>query len=332
MDTSSKEPSNNDSTPSNDTQIIKALLHEMAKMHHGLAQMQASLSRERTWSFRLKVLRILAVAGVASAAIVSAFMGHWTGKQRKNASQPHAAVIAIRGEIAANRDASAQKVIPVVQEAFKNENAKLIILRVNSPGGSAVQAGLIYDEVQTQKSLHPHKEVISVIEDFGASGGYYVALAGDQIYANRASMVGSIGVITAGFGFSELLNKAGVERRVITAGENKNLLDPFSPLTEDQKEFWEGVLTYTHQQFIETVVESRGPRLVNEHGIFTGLMWTGEQALHLGLIDGLDSAESIMRKLNLEYTVDYTPEPDLLSSFSRRLPNYAVDLFSQFIR
>lgn len=296
--------------------------------------MHAAMSRERTWSVRLKVLRIVAVAGVATAAIITALTGNWSNKQRKNASRPHAAVIAIRGEIAANQEASAQKVIPVVQEAFKNDNAKLIILRVNSPGGSAVQAGLIYDEVLAQKNLHPQKEVVAVIEDFGASGGYYVALAGDQIYANRASMVGSIGVITAGFGFSELLNKAGVERRVITAGDNKNLLDPFSPLTEDQKEFWEGVLTYTHQQFIETVVQSRGDRLANQRQqeIFSGLMWTGEQALHLGLIDGLDSAESIMRKLGLQHMVDYTPEADLLSSFSRRLPNYAIEIFKQFVR
>ena len=207
----------------------------------------------------------------------------------------HTALINIQGVIANDSLASADKVNYVLREAFKNPSAKAVIIKINSPGGSAVQAGRIHDEILQLKQYFK-KPVYAIIDDMGASGGYYIAIAADKIYANRASLVGSIGVISAGFGFSELLEKLGVERRVIRSGANKNFLDPFSPLTEDQKIFWEDVLAQTHQQFVKRVKEARGDKLdAKKEDIFSGLIWNGEQAKEIGLIDDLNTPENIAR-------------------------------------
>lgn len=209
--------------------------------------------------------------------------------------------------------------IPSIQAAFDNPNSQAIVLRINSPGGSPVQAGRIYDEVKAQRALHPEKKVYAIIDDIGASGGYYIASAADEIYADRASLVGSIGVISSGFGFTGLMDKLGIERRAITSGEHKALLDPFSPLTSDMKKFWEGVLSKTHQQFIERVKAGRGDRLKDDPEVFSGLLWNGEQAKDIGLIDGLGSLNSVARDvIHQSNLVDYTPTEDIIRRLTQR--------------
>lgn len=289
--------------------------------------------RERRWILGLRLLRSLGLVLIAVAVTLMALRPNLLPWEATNSKKTHTAVISVKGEITADSASSADSLIPAIQAAFENEFAKAVIIKINSPGGSAVQAGRIFDEIQDQRKLYPDKKVFAVIDDFGASGGYYVAMAADQIYANRASLVGSIGVISAGFGFTELMEKIGIERRTFTAGVNKNLLDPFAPITEDTKSFWKGVLAKTHEQFIERVKASRGPRLTDDPQVFSGLIWNGEQALQLGLIDGLASAEAIARNVIQEETiVNYTPNVDVLKRLASRVSFYAVDLFHSAIR
>ncbi|TQV73481.1 S49 family peptidase [Exilibacterium tricleocarpae] len=228
-------------------------------------------------------------------------------KPGPDAGQPHTALVKIEGVIAADQTASANAVVTGLRAAFESEQAKAVIVAINSPGGSPVQAGYIYDEIARLRELHPAKTVYAVIGDLGASGGYYVAAAADQIYADKASLVGSIGVTASGFGFVDSLEKLGVERRHFTAGDHKAFLDPFSPLKESERMFWQQVLDNTHQQFIEVVKRGRGDRLQVQDDMFSGLIWNGEQALELGLIDGLGSAGFVAREvIGEEAVVDYT--------------------------
>lgn len=222
-----------------------------------------------------------------------------------------AAVIEINGPIAAQQDANADAIIHAIREAFDHEGAKGLILRINSPGGSPVQAGYVYDEIQRLKQNKPDFPVYAVISDIGASGAYYIAAAADEIYADKASLVGSIGVIGSGFGFEGAMKKLGIERRLYTAGEHKAFLDPFSPEVPEEKEFWNGVLKLTHQQFIDQVKKGRGDRLQVTPDVFSGLIWTGEQALEMGLIDGLGSASFVARtQLDTEELVNFTYQPE----------------------
>jgi len=237
----------------------------------------------------------------------------------KTINVAHTAIISIDGVIASNNLASADKVNPVLRDAFKNENSKGVIVKINSPGGSAVQAGRIYDEIRQLKEQY-NKPVYAVIDDIGASGGYYVAIAADKVFANRASLVGSIGVISSSFGFTELLEKLGIERRVITSGENKDFMDPFLPLTEDKVDFWKKVLETTHQQFTSRVMESRLGKIdANNKALFSGLIWNGEQAKELGLIDELSTPERIARddvgEANL---IEYKINTDVFTRLSSR--------------
>lgn len=209
----------------------------------------------------------------------------------------HTAVINIKGAIAENEEASANNIVGPLRTAFEEESAKAIILSINSPGGSPVQAGYVYDEIQRLKRLHP-KPVYAVISDIGASGGYYIAVAADEIYADKASLVGSIGVTASGFGFVGMINKVGVERRTYTSGEHKNFLDPFLDSRDDESQFWSGVLGGVHNQFKSVVLEGRGDRIdANNKELFSGLIWNGEQALELGIIDGLGSAGYVAREV-----------------------------------
>lgn len=209
----------------------------------------------------------------------------------------HTAVINIKGAIAENEEASANNIVGPLRTAFEKESAKAIILSINSPGGSPVQAGYVYDEIQRLKRLHP-KPVYAVISDIGASGGYYIAVAADEIYADKASLVGSIGVTASGFGFVDMINKVGVERRTYTSGEHKNFLDPFLDSRDDESQFWSGVLGGVHNQFKSVVLEGRGDRVdANNKELFSGLIWNGEQALELGIIDGLGSAGYVAREV-----------------------------------
>lgn len=234
----------------------------------------------------------------------------------------HTAFVDIEGMIAANQEANADSIAGALRKAFESRDSVAVMLRINSPGGSPVQSGYVYDEIKRLRAKYPEKKLYSVISDLGASGAYYIAAASDEIWADKASLVGSIGVTAAGFGFTETINKLGIERRKFTSGQHKAFLDPFSPVVEEEKVFWEGVLRTTHDQFIGKVKEGRGDRLklAKGHKLFSGLIWTGEQSLELGLIDGLGSPGFVARDvIGEEKMVDYTIRPSPFKRFTDRL-------------
>lgn len=234
----------------------------------------------------------------------------------------HTALIEIHGMIADEEPASADNIVTSLRAAFKDKQTKGVVLRINSPGGSPVQSGYIYDEIHRLRGKYPEVKVYAVISDLGASGAYYIASAADAIYADKASLVGSIGVTAASFGFVETMGKLGVERRVYTAGEHKAFLDPFQPQKEDEVRFWRGVLDVTHRQFIESVKRGRGDRLKDaEHPeLFSGLVWSGEQAVQLGLVDGLGSASYVAREvIGEEELVDFTVHESPFDRFAKKI-------------
>lgn len=231
-------------------------------------------------------------------------------------------MIDVTGVIADKETASADNIVTSLRAAFEDEKVKGIVLRINSPGGSPVQSGYVYDEIGRLRALHPNIKVYAVISDLGASGAYYIASAADQIYADKASLVGSIGVTAAGYGFVGTMEKLGVERRTYTSGEHKSFLDPFQPQKPEETQFWQGVLDTTHQQFIASVKKGRGDRLKDKDHpeLFSGLVWSGEQALPLGLIDGLGNTSSVARDIIGEKEiVDFTVQESPLDRFSKKL-------------
>ncbi|MFC2973659.1 S49 family peptidase [Azotobacter bryophylli] len=234
----------------------------------------------------------------------------------------HTALIEIRGMIADEEPAGADNIVTSLRAAFKDKQTKGVVLRINSPGGSPVQSGYIYDEIHRLRGKYPEVKVYAVISDLGASGAYYIASAADAIYADKASLVGSIGVTAASFGFVETMGKLGVERRVYTAGEHKAFLDPFQPQKEDEVRFWRGVLDVTHRQFIESVKRGRGDRLKDAEypELFSGLVWSGEQAVQLGLVDGLGSASYVAREvIGEEELVDFTVHESPFDRFAKKI-------------
>ena len=234
----------------------------------------------------------------------------------------YTALIDVVGVIADKEAASADNIVASLRAAFEDPKVKGVVLRINSPGGSPVQSGYVYDEILRLRALYPKTKVYAVISDLGASGAYYIASAADQIYADKASLVGSIGVTAAGYGFVGTMEKLGVERRTYTSGEHKSFLDPFQPQKPEETQFWQGVLDTTHRQFIASVKQGRGERLKDkEHPeLFSGLVWSGEQALPLGLIDGLGSASSVARDVIKEKElVDFTVQESPFDRFSKRL-------------
>jgi len=233
----------------------------------------------------------------------------------------HTALVDVRGIIAADAEASADRIITGLRAAFENRNSVGVIVRINSPGGSPVQAGYINDEMRRLREEYPDKPLYAVITDVGASGAYYIAVGADRIYVDKASIVGSIGVIAPGFGFVEALKKLGIERRLYTAGEHKAFLDPFSPENPDEVAHFENVLKVTHAQFIRVVKEGRGDRLKGKDAeIFSGLFWNGEQAVDMGLADGLGSSSFIARTIfGEEDIVDYTPPVSFFDQFAERI-------------
>jgi protease-4 len=235
-----------------------------------------------------------------------------------DASVPHTAVIEIKGEIAAGADASAEFVNAALRTAFEDAGAKAIVLLINSPGGSPVQAGMMNDEILRLKAKHK-KPVYAVVEESCASAAYYIAAAADDIYVDKASLVGSIGVLMDGFGFTGLLEKLGIERRLMTAGENKAMLDPFSPQDEEQRVYIQTMLGEIHNQFITVVKQGRGDRLKETPDTFTGLVWSGQQAVALGLADGLGSLDFVAREIvKAEDIVDYTQRENLGLRLAKR--------------
>ena len=234
----------------------------------------------------------------------------------------YTALIDVRGVIADKEEASADNLVTSLQAAFEDPKVKGVVLRINSPGGSPVQSGYVYDEIRRLRGLHPDTKVYAVISDLGASGAYYIASAADEIYADKASLVGSIGVTAAGFGFVGAMDKLGIQRRAYTSGDHKAFLDPFEPEKPDETKFWQGVLNVTHQQFIDSVKQGRGDRLKDkEHPeLFSGLVWTGQQALPLGLIDGLGNTSSVARDvIGAKELVDFTVQESAFDRFSKKL-------------
>ncbi len=235
-------------------------------------------------------------------------------------SQKHTALVEIQGIIAEDTDASADRIVAGLRAAFEDSNTAAVIVRINSPGGSPVQASYINDEMVRLRSEHPGKPLYAVITDMCASGGYYVAAAAEKIYANKSSVIGSIGVLMNGFGFVETMNKLGVERRLITAGEHKGFLDPFSPLRADEIAHIESVLEEIHAQFIDVVKSGRGERLKDNGSLFSGLVWTGEKSVELGLVDSLGSAGYVAREIvGVEEIVDFTPKRTTLERLAERV-------------
>lgn len=237
----------------------------------------------------------------------------------------HLGVVQVEGVIDAESAASAERVIEGVRRAWSNPEARAVVLHINSPGGSPVQSQRIYDELRRLSAIGD-KPIYAVIEDIGASGAYYIAAGADAIYSAPASLVGSIGVIYASFGLEQAIERLGVERRIFTAGENKAFLDPFSDIAPDQRSFWQRVLETTHRQFIEDVKAGRGDRLVDDPRLFSGLIWTGEQALELGLVDGLKSVDQLAREqLGEPRTRNYTPALDPFERLSRQFGRVAAE-------
>jgi protease-4 len=280
--------------------------------------------RARRWGifFKLFFIAYLLIALVALIGV-----GKPDGKLAT--ADKITAVVNINGVIMDGAAASAELVLPSLKDAFENKKTKGVILHINSPGGSPVQAGIINDEIRRLKAEHKDIPVYAVVSDLCASGGYYIAVAADNIYADKASIVGSIGVRMDNFGVVGLMEKLGIERRLYTAGANKGMLDPFLPENETQVQHVHNMLDTTHQQFIKVVKEGRGARLQDNPDIFSGLFWTGEDALKLGLIDGLGSDAYVARELiKAEDMVNFTTEKDLLQRLSERVETSVQSLIS----
>jgi protease-4 len=249
---------------------------------------------------------------------VAWFSFHQNKASTSNNPLSHTALVEIKGDIDADANANAEWVMDSIRQAFEDEGAQAIVLLINSPGGSPVQAGMINDEIRRLKALHK-KPVYAVVEETCASAAYYIAVAADQIFVDKASIVGSIGVLMDGFGFTGLMDKLGVERRLMTAGENKGLLDPFSSQTKPQRAHAQALLDQIHQQFIKVVRDGRGDRLKETPDIFSGLFWSGEQAIELGLADGYGTLNSVARDVvKAEDIVDYTRQDNVAERLAKR--------------
>jgi protease-4 len=272
----------------------------------------AEQRRARRWNmaFRFGFLAYLVVL------LLVYLPGKWF---ESSDDEPHTALIDVRGVIADGSDASADRIVSGLKAAFEDEQTKGVILRINSPGGSPVQAAYINDEMTRLRGEHPGIPLYAVIADIGASGGYYIAAGADKIYANESSIVGSIGVIMNGFGFVDTMQKIGVERRLLTAGEQKGFLDPFSPTKPAEVEHVKTMLGQIHQQFISVVKKGRGSRLSNDEEIFSGLMWTGTRSMELGLVDELGNSAYVAREvIGVENIVDFTPGRSYLEQIAKR--------------
>jgi protease-4 len=269
--------------------------------------------RARHWSIFFKLLLFIYLFALLFIAL------GWTGRKDSTSSGKHTAMVELRGVIGPESAASADNIVTGLQEAFKDKRTQGVILRINSPGGSPVQAGHINDEIRRLREKYPNIPVYAVVEDICASGGYYVAVAADHIYVDKGSIIGSIGVLMDGFGFTGLMDKLGIERRLLAAGKNKGFLDPFSPIREDQLKYAETMLDEIHQQFITVVRQGRGKRLKETPDLFSGLLWVGTRSVELGLADGLGSVDYVARELiKAEEIVDFTPRENIAERVARR--------------
>jgi protease-4 len=280
--------------------------------------------RSRRWGIFFKLLTF------AYIAVILFMFSKASSFTTASSSEKHTALVELNGVIADNEVANADSIVTALRDAFDNENSAGVILRINSPGGSPVQSGYIYDEIIRLRDENPDTPLYAVVTDICASGGYYIASAADKIYADKASIVGSIGVRMDNFGFVDAMEKLGVERRTLTAGENKALLDPFLPVNEDTTAHMQVMLSEIHQQFINAVKKGRGDRLdTSVEGLFSGLIWTGESAVNIGLIDDLASSSYVAREvIGEESIVNYTVKEDLLERFAERLGSTVAQVIS----
>lgn len=270
--------------------------------------------RRRRWSIFFRMIGF-AYLGVLTFALID-----WSSLFNQAEHRKHTALVELSGVIAPNGEASAERIVSSLQSAFDDKNTQGVILKINSPGGSPVQSGIINDEIGRLRALYPDTPLYAVVEDICASGGYYVAVAADRIYVDKASIVGSIGVLMDGFGFTGLMDKVGVERRLLTAGENKGFLDPFSPQDERHKDHARQLLGDVHQQFIEVVRKGRGERLKESPEMFSGLMWSGSRSIELGLADDLGSVEYVARDVvKAADIVDFTQRQNIAERFAKQL-------------
>ena len=268
--------------------------------------------KARRWRAAIRILSLVVLVGLIYQVFDIRLPG--SGDSGK-----HTALVSIEGEISPNSIANALDINSALTAAFESKEAVGVVLRINSPGGSPVQAGMINDEIRRLRTLHPEKPFYVVVEDVCASGGYYIAVAGDKILVDKASLVGSIGVVMGGFGFTGLMEKMGISRRLITAGTEKGMLDPFSKENPKQVEMVKKMLEEIHQQFITVVKQGRGERLKNDPEIFTGRVWNGEQALQLGLVDGYGTVDSVARDiLKAPDLVEYTLKENFAERVAKR--------------
>ena len=293
------------SDPSQQPGWERATLEKLA-----LSALQEQRSARR-WKIFFRLAWLVLIAAVAFTALRQA-------SPSASKSTPHTAVVDIKGEIASGAEASAEFVVAAMRSALEDEGSQALVLLINSPGGSPVQAGIINDEIVRLKAKH-NKPIYAVVEETCASAAYYIAAAADDIFVDKASIVGSIGVLMDGFGFTGTMEKLGVERRLITAGENKGFLDPFSPMSDQQREYAQAMLDQIHQQFIAVVKAGRGERLKATPDTFSGLFWTGQQAVEMGLADKLGSLDYVAREVvQAEDIIDYTRRDNVAERLVKR--------------
>lgn len=270
--------------------------------------------RARHWNIFFKLLLF-----VYFFILLFYMLGWIGGKGRPATTGAHSALVELHGIIADDQPASAERVIEGLRDAYEDRNTRGIILSINSPGGSPVQAGYINDEIRRLRAKYPDMPVYAVVEDMCASGGYYAAVAADRIYVDKASVIGSIGVLIDSFGFTEAMKKLGVERRLVASGENKGFLDPFSPLDPEHREHAKKMIAEVHRQFIDVVRAGRGTRLKDHPDLFTGLIWSGEKSIELGLADAMGSADYVAREvIKADEIVDFTPEENVAERLAKR--------------
>ena len=288
----------------------------------------ASLKEQRTsrrWGIFFKLLTFAYLSVILVIAL------DWGGTADRLTDRKHTALIEVNGIIGPGTDASAERINLALQAAFDDAKTQGVVVRINSPGGSPVQAQNIYDEMRRLRAKHPTIPLYAVVEDLCASGGYFVAAGADRIYVGKSSIVGSIGVRMDGWGLTGLMDKLGVERRLLTAGDNKGFLDPFSPVDEKQKLHAQSLLNDIHQQFISVVREGRGKRLKESPEMFSGLIWTGQKSVDLGLADGFGSLEYVAREvIKAEEIVDFSQKQNLAEKFARRFGAGAAGALAEF--
>ncbi|MGB5831520.1 MAG: S49 family peptidase [Thiohalocapsa sp.] len=291
-----------------DPEWERALINKMA------AEFLREQRRTRRWGVIFKIGILVYLLLLMGAYFVNGFGDSLAGVGE------HTALIDVDGVIAPGTDASADRLVTALRKAFEADKAKGVIMRINSPGGSPVQSGYVNDEIQRLREEYPDKPIYAVASDLCASGAYYIAAAADKIYVDEATLIGSIGVRLDSFGFQRAMDELGVQRRLLTAGDHKGILDPFSPLSEFDKDFLQGLLDNLHQQFIDAVKEGRGDRLNGGDELFSGLFWTGQESVNLGLSDAIGSSSYVAREvIGAEEIVKYSKKQDLLERLADRV-------------